>query len=358
MILVFAYLFQACEDDITENYGQYPISWMPVTNLQGEKLKPSYTEGDQLQLVLKFKNFEGNEVQKISLNVAEVDEATGNPGSKTMLTEYASSNFVEVPEEKQFKVNVNFDITAGLYTDKKIQLSALIETIGGSVQDRELAVFTVSEYFPYVIENIDYYYMYNNTHTDAGLGYTTEHSAGYTALTTIMNYYGFDPANATFQAELGGDITKHTPDWVASYYVSVWPGYLAQTVYELHQAYHYEAPYYGGSKLLSSTEFGTYAEIDEAIENGQPVIVHGNFKGGVSYKHQMILVATNDNSFMALDPSGKWDGNVNGSYIKNETAGLYVKYSKSDVYAAIGESGSVWMHIPVDPENESVNVAD
>lgn len=358
LVSLSAFLFQGCDDDITETYGTSPVSWMPVTTADGETTKPSYTEGFNLELILKFKQFEGNEVNKITLQVAEVDVTTGMPGSKASIQEYSNSSFTAVPEEKQYQVDIDFLITEGQYTDKKIQLSALLETVAGISQERELATFSVSENFEHIIEGLEYYFMYDNAYVDAEMAYNTEKSAGYTTLTTIMNHFGFDPDNANFQGELGGSIAAHNPDWVASYYVSVWPKILAQNVAELHRVYINESPYYGGYKSLKSTELGTYAEIDAAIENGQPVIVHGNFRGGVNYLHQIILVAKNDKSFMALDPAGKWDGQVNGSYIKNETAGVYVKYSKAAVYAAIGADGDVGMHISVDPADESISIKE
>ncbi len=357
-ISMSVFAFQGCQDDVIETYGTYPVSWMPVTTADGENTKPSYTEGLTLELILKFKQFEGNEVNKITLQVANIDETTGMPGEKSSIQEYGSSSFVEVPQEKQFMVDIDFLISEGQYTDKKIQLSAKLETVAGMTQERELATFSVSEYFEHIIEGIEYYYMYDNSYEDSEMAYNTEKSAGYTALTTVMNHSGFDPENSNFQGELGGNISAHNPDWVASYYVSVWPKILAQNVAELHRVYVNESPYYGGYKSLKSTELGTYAEIDAAIENGQAVIVHGDFRGGVGYKHQIILVAQNNNSFMALDPAGKWDQQVNGTYISNESAGVYVKYSKAAVYAAIGADGEVGMHISVDLEDESLTLKE
>lgn len=351
-------VFQSCEEDVDSHYGIYPVSWMPVTDLEGNNLKPAYTEGNSMRLLVKFKNFESNPVSKITLYAAKVDEVTGKPGTKELVKDYAAADFKYIEAELQYKVEMEYTIEVGKYTDQKVQLSAVFQTSKGDDQDRELAVFSVSEYFPFIVEGVRYSYMYDNAYEDAGMGYTVEHSAGYTALVTVMNHYGFDPDNANFQGELGGNVLAHTPDWVSSYYVSVWPGYLAQDVYELHQTYHYEAPYYGGVKLLKSTELGTYEAIDAAIENGQMVIVHGDFRGDVAYKHQIILVAQNENSFLALDPAGKWNGQKNGDYTKNATAGVYVKYSKEAVYAAIGENGSVWMHVPVDEADELLELAE
>lgn len=347
-------VMQSCDDDVDSNYGVSQVSWMPLITSDGEEIKPAYLEEQTLEFVIKFKMFEGNEVESIALSEAIVDEATGEPGAETLVKEFTLADFEEVPEQKQYKIDVNFELPKAKYTDQKLHLSLVFKTVQGITQERTME-FSVNEYFPHIINGVKYYYMYDNTHTDSGKGYTVEHSAGFTSAITVMNHYGFDSENANFIADLGGKLEKHTVDWMASYYVPVYSN-LAQDVPGLHSAYRLEAPYYGGPKSVKSTEVGTYEEIDAAIANGQMVIIHGDFRGDVAFKHQMVLVATNDRSFLALDPAGKWNGVVNGEYNSLPTAGVYAKYSKEDVYAAIGENGKVWMHIPVDPADEEITL--
>ncbi|WP_430814821.1 hypothetical protein [Carboxylicivirga sp. RSCT41] len=343
-------VFQGCEDDVDSNYGTTPVSWMPATDFDGNGYEKAYVEGAELEIRLRFKQFEGNEVQKIVLYSAVIDPVTGEVGERQVEKEFSPSDFSYMEEQLQYYVETEYLIEEVRFANKKLNLTADLTTEKGINQSREVLTVPVREYFPFTIEGIPYFYMYNNTYADAEMSYDADASAGYSALTSVMNFYGFDPSNANFQGELGGDINAHDPDWVASYYVSVWPKIIANNVDNLHRVYINESPYYGGPKTLDSKANGTYAEIDAAIESGQPVIVHGDFMKDATFQHQIVLVGRNDRSFLVCDPAGKWDLAVGGEYAKSETAGEYVSYPREKVYAAIGEDGSVGLHIPVDAE--------
>lgn len=348
-------VFSACEKDEEYSYGKYPYSWLPATNETGEKLKGQYPNGTPLKVIIYFKSFDSNPIETIDVKLAQIDASTGETGTYNSIESFTSSNFTFDEEKLQHYVTLSYTVE-DKFIDQKVSVMATFTAKDGTIQDKEIAKFLVVE-FEYIVEEMEYYYMYDNVETAAAIGYTVEHSAGYTTLTTVMNYYGFDEENTNFQGELGGNIKAHTPDWVAYYYTTIWPQWLCQDVSELHDTYYYESDYYGGSKLLHSTELGTYSEIDDAIKEGLPVIVHGDFRGDVDFKHQIILVATNDTHFLALDPAGKWDGAKNGSYTKNADVGSYVKYSKENVYNALGEDGKVWMHYPVAPADETLITA-
>ncbi len=350
-------LFSSCEEETDSNYGEYPISWLPVTDWDGNALKPIYTEGETVNIILRFKNFDDNEVNKIELHLGKVN-SDGEIEGNEMVQEFTTSDFDYLPEQLQYQLKMNFVLTIGEYTDERLQLSAVLKTRKDTEQTRILTSFTVAEYFEHIIEGVPYYYMYNNSYEDAELGYTVDYSAAYTAMTTVMNHYGFDPENANFQNDLGGNVNAHTPDWMASWYLYYDVNGIADNVSDFHKAYRLEASWYGGPKRLKSTEMGTYSAIDEAIANNQLVVVHGDFRGEFDFKHQLIIVASSDQSFLALDPAGQWNQEVNGTHLQNPEAGVYVKYDKQTVYAAIGESGSVWMHTAVDPEDESLELAD
>ncbi|MCG8581675.1 MAG: hypothetical protein MI866_17245, partial [Bacteroidales bacterium] len=154
-------LFQACDDDDTIN-RYYPISWMPVTDLDGESLAITYTEGEEVGMNVRFKVHNGNEVQKITLYSAIVDEASGEPVDKTVAGEYGASDYSFVEDELQYAVDMTFLIEKGVFIDKKVQLSALFETENGTTQDRVLAEFSVLEYFEFMITDVPYMYMFNN----------------------------------------------------------------------------------------------------------------------------------------------------------------------------------------------------
>ncbi len=346
-----------CEKETDNNYGTYPISWLPVTDWQGEALKPIYTEGDTINISLRFKNFDENEVTGIDLYQGIIDD-NGEVQEKEKVGEFSTSDFEYLPEQMQYQVKMHYVLTVGEYTDQRLQLSAVVKTSKNTEQTRILASFTVAEYFEHIIEGVNYYYMYDNSYEDDALGYTVEHSAAYTAMVTVMNHFGFDEENANFQGELGGNINAHTPDWMASWYLYYDVNGPAQNVPDFHKAYRLEASWYGGPKRLHSTELGTYEQIDQAIINGQMVVLHGDFRGDFDFKHQLIIVASSDHSFLALDPAGQWNQELNGTHIQNPEAGSYVKYAKDAVYTAIGETGQVWMHIAVDPEDEMLELAD
>lgn len=345
-LFVLVLALGACEKDEETSYGKYPFSWLPVTDPAGKSIALQYPEGQKLEMVLKFKSFADNPVTKVSLLMAEVDLVSGAVGATTKVAEYASSAFTYLEAELQNKVTLAYDIPKVTYTDKKLAFIASIETQNGAKQDRTVAQIGVSEPFLKIIDEVPYFYMYNNKYTNAGMNYGPEQSAGYSAAVMVMNYYGFNPDNAAFKSDLNGLVANHTPDWVADYYVGVWPKILAQNVAELHRVWINEAPYYGGTWTLTSVETGTYADLEAAIVAGKPVIVHGDFRN-TGVKHQIVLVGVSERSYLAMDPAGKWDGNKNGEHTKTATAGNYVKYSKEAVKAAMGADGSLHTHIPV-----------
>ncbi|MBR8533988.1 C39 family peptidase [Carboxylicivirga sediminis] len=342
LIMMVMGLFQSCDNDETIN-RYYPISWMPVVDSDGEMLKSTYLDGTELEFVVPFKVHNGNEVTSIELSTAIVDPTSGEVSQKTKVKEYASSDYEYVAEELHYKVDMSYTIPSDLL-DKKVQLLADFYTQNGTSQERFVAEFQVVE-FKNVIGGLPYFYMWNNG-SWAAQGFEAEHSAGYSALNMVMNFYGFDPDNANFQNDMGGNIAVHDVDFVTWYYVTQLSSPIfAQTVDEVNEVYNTEAPWYGGPKVLKGTTTGTYEAIEEAINNGEPVIVHGNFRN-VDYLHQIVLVGSNETEFMVLDPAGKWNGAVKGDYEKTETIGMYTKYLKADVYAAIGDDGEVHMNTP------------
>jgi len=339
--ILFFTLF-SCEEEKDYSYGDYPFSWLPVTTQEGGTPGVQYTEGENVALVLMFKSFDANPVTAVKIQVGVVDEITGIAANFTEVATLTEADFVYVPEQLQYKVNVNYTVSNSLI-DKKVKMQAVIETKNGMSQTKDMATFNVSESIPYLVENMNYYYMFDNLEL-------TDRSAGFTSIVTIQKFYGGFSANLD---EIGGENAPgYTPDWVASYYNPVY-GYFAQDVYELHMTYHYEAGWYATPKRLASTEFGTVEMIENELIAGNPVIVHGNFRN-TEQKHQIIIVGMSATKYIALDPAGKWDGQVNGSYISNSTAGVYVAYPKSNVQTAIGTDGDIWMHRIVEPENESI----
>lgn len=360
VLLVFICLavsvaFISCDkdDDNGRKYGsEYTFSFLPVSDEHGGALQPAYAPGEEIKIKILFKAAADDEVTKVDLLWGVVVD--GNVQEKHLAATYTEFGFND--EVLQHELIMTYIVPEEGFHNARIRLFALISSKKERTQERALLTFTVLEPFDVIIEGIPYYYMFDNTfvyeNEDAGLYYTVDHSAGYTVMTMLLHFYGFDPENANFINELDGNIANHSPDWAAEYYVSIWPGITANNVHELNRAYNLEADWYGSPMRLQqwnthSIEDGTYEQIDEAILSGKPVIVHGDFRSGFDFQHQIILVAANSSDFLALDPAGEWNQQVNGNYSQDPSVGAYIQYSKEAVYAAIGESGSVNMHIPV-----------
>ncbi len=105
-----------------------------------------------------------------------------------------------------------------------------------------------------------------------------------------------------------------------------------------------DAGWYGITKRLENIENGTFATIEAELEAGRPVIVYGNFRKDKAFKHAILLVGMGTTKMVVLDPAGKWDGVVNGTYTQNKTAGVYVSYTKTQIKAAIGADGAIQMN--------------
>ncbi len=166
-----------------------------------------------------------------------------------------------------------------------------------------------------LIKNIPYFYQMYNKNNPSG-------SCQNTSIAMVLKYYG---ANVT-------------PDQISNYYGTS----KAQTVSGLQSVFDSEAAYFKLSIRDAGTTKGTFTKLEQQLRAGKPVIAHGYTTG---YGHVVVFVGYDDNYYYVNDPYGKWDGRAYSSgYVKNSTAGKYVKYRKSDVKKAFAPDGYIWMH--------------
>lgn len=89
---------------------------------------------------------------------------------------------------------------------------------------------------------------------------------------------------------------------------------------------------------------GTRAQIRRHIDEGRPIVIHGNFTGS---GHIMMVVGYDDTGWILHDPAGRWAGCYRCGYPSStSTNGRYVHYSYSSMSASvIGADGNVWMSV-------------
>ena len=180
--------------------------------------------------------------------------------------------------------------------------------------------------FASLVTGVPYFYQYNNTINPGG-------SCQNTSIAMCIKYFGG---------------TAEYPDAISSYYGTS----QAQTVSGLQSVFNSEAAYFNLTVRDIGHSNGTFADIQNLLAAGLPVIVHGYFTG---YGHVMVVVGYDGVSYTCNDPAGKWSQQYQyGGYCQcNATEGSYVKYSKAAFEQAIGPDGTIWYHeftnTPVNP---------
>ena len=96
-----------------------------------------------------------------------------------------------------------------------------------------------------------------------------------------------------------------------------------------------------------STYTGTFEQLRRFIDDGLPVVVHGDFTPS---GHIVVIVGYDAGGFIVHDPSGRWDGALRGSYAGRTAAnGRLVRYPLTALDNVIGPSGRVWMSVASRP---------
>ncbi|MFO0624412.1 MAG: C39 family peptidase [Polyangiales bacterium] len=92
-----------------------------------------------------------------------------------------------------------------------------------------------------------------------------------------------------------------------------------------------------------STYSGTFEQLRRFIDDGLPVVVHGDFTPS---GHIVVVVGYDADGFIVHDPSGRWDGAVRGSYAgRTPTNGRFVRYARAALDRVIGPSGRIWRSV-------------
>ncbi|WP_343858403.1 S-layer homology domain-containing protein [Fulvivirga kasyanovii] len=189
-----------------------------------------------------------------------------------------------------------------------------IMTLQGTVQKISNAYRAFPEDIT-LIQNVPYFYQLANDINPYG-------SCQNTSLAMVLNFYG-------------GNVT---PDILSEYYTTD----RAQTVEGLEEVFNAEAQYMGLSVRDNGTRTGTFAQLNNLLAAGKPVIAHGYTTG---YGHILVLVGFDGEYYYAHDPYGKWDQVAYSSgYVNTSTAGTYVKYHKDAIKAAFAPDGYIWLH--------------
>jgi hypothetical protein len=176
-----------------------------------------------------------------------------------------------------------------------------------------------------VVKDMPYFYQYDNAQNPSG-------SCQNTCVAMVLKYFA--------QQEGKPNASDITPDAISK----AWGTSKAQSVAGMEDLFNKEAAARGLSVREKGTETTPLADFREAAKLAKPIIVHGYF---TNYGHIMVVLGFDGTFYTCNDPAGKWSQQYkNGGYnTKNNTEGIYIKYSKKAFEDAISPDGMVWMHV-------------
>lgn len=117
----------------------------------------------------------------------------------------------------------------------------------------------------------------------------------------------------------------------------VWGKYNAQTPAGLAEVFNWYAQQMAIEPRLHPHTDGTLAGFRALLDQGKPVIVHGNFTDS---GHVVVALAYTDDEYIVNDPAGTWDGFYKGSHAGtgDPDSGDHAHYDATAFEAAVATS--------------------